>query len=145
MPELRWRHDGVRLIVPAVILPPLGSDNQSTATFVRALLDTGATTSGVVEKVATELALPGLGKRPVQTAAGLVQVERYAFRLGLFTGRFEQIEQAPQAFPHVLPLKLFGIAVTSNGLFDAIIGMDVLGVSDLRIGADGDSVLSFNT
>ena len=40
---------------------------------VNAFLDTGATRSGLTARVAEALELPGLGKKPVQTAGGMIQ------------------------------------------------------------------------
>lgn len=140
MPEIRWRHDRSRLIVRAAILPPLGAPNESTALDVRALLDTGATSSGVTPRIADALGLPSLGKKPVQTAGGLIQTDRYTFRIGFYDG-----DSSGPTFPYVLEKTIFGIGLADSDSFQIIIGMDVIGTNRLEVHPDGLCVFEYDT
>ena len=141
MPEIRWFHDRSRLIVEAAILPPVGAPNESTVIKVNALLDTGATTSGVVPKTAHALGLQSMGKKPVQTAGGLIQSDRFAFRLGFY----KQARDDRLAFPHVLGRTIFGIGLAESDSFEIIVGMDVIGRNHLELRPDGQSLFRFDT
>ncbi|MGZ8305798.1 MAG: aspartyl protease family protein [Allosphingosinicella sp.] len=63
-----------------------------TSVDATALLDTGSTTSGVKREIASRLKLPELGKRPLGSAHGEAQVERFLFRIGF------KIEGVPLPF-----------------------------------------------
>lgn len=141
MPEIRWRHDRSRLIVEAAVLAPIGEPNETTVVGVRALLDTGATLSGITPAVAKALNLPSLGKKPVQTAGGLIQTDRYAFRLGFYDGT----DQSTARYPHVLEKEVYGIGLAPSGSFEVIIGMDVIGRNHLELHSNGHSLFRFTT
>lgn len=79
---IEWRHDSRQPVIPVSILAPEPLTNL-TEHGVRALVDTGSTTSGITRRVAEELDLTGIGKRPLMSARHDDQVERYVFRIGL--------------------------------------------------------------
>jgi hypothetical protein len=81
MPELCWWREPRRIVFQAVILAPAPAANL-TSVVATALLDTGSTTSGVKREIAGRLRLPELGKRPLGSAHGEAQVERFLFRIG---------------------------------------------------------------
>lgn len=128
-------HDGRRVILPILILPPEPTFDL-TGVSARALLDTGATTSGITERIAGALGLRPVGKRPLGSARGEMQVERYIFRIGL------QPSGEGPAFPFVFD-EVIGFELANSASFDALLGMDVLGQCELRIGRDRSWVLSF--
>jgi hypothetical protein len=118
---IEWRHDGRRLVIPVSILAPApGSD--LTSVNGSALVDTGSTISGITKNVATQLGLVARGKRPLSSAQGEGQSERYLFRLGLVPDRREN---EPPAFPYIFE-EVIGFELTNAFQFEALIGMDIL-------------------
>jgi hypothetical protein len=105
-------------------------------TFVAAdaLLDTGSTTSGVTPAIAARLSLPHLGTRPLGSAHGEAQVERYLFRIGF------QIEGTP--LPFVFE-EVIGFELKDGFAFGALIGMDVLSHCDFSMERTGRCQLRF--
>jgi len=139
MPEIEWHHDRRRLIMRAAVMPPVGAPNALTSVEVDALLDTGATSSGLTPRISRQLDLPSLGKKPVQTASGLMQSDRYMFRVGFFS----QNHDGPQ-FPTVLNMTILGIGLADTDSFDMIIGMDVIGRNRLEIRPDGTCLFAYS-
>ena len=80
MLRVDWQHDRRRIIIPVTILPPTPASDL-TGMHGHALLDTGSTTSDVTQATAEALGLVELGKRPLGSAQGLGQAERYLFRI----------------------------------------------------------------
>ena len=70
------RHDGRRIILPVTILRPTPATDLSGYGGM-APVDTGATTSGITPRVARSLGLAPRGKRPLGSAQGEGQAERY--------------------------------------------------------------------
>lgn len=99
-----------------------------------ALIDTGSSVSGVASKLAESLGLVGLGKRPLKSAQGEGQVERYAFRIGL--------KPENPGFPFVFE-EVIGIELTDAFEFTALIGMDILGQCDLTLQRGGRCEIRF--
>ena len=99
-----------------------------------ALIDTGSSVSGVASKLAKSLGLVGLGKRPLKSAQGEGQVERYAFRIGL-------TPENP-GFPFVFE-EVIGIELTNAFEFTALIGMDILAQCDLTLERSGRCEICF--
>jgi hypothetical protein len=133
MSELRWRHDSRRVLLPVLVLSPAAAP-ELTSLPASALLDTGSTTSGVTRDLAVRLGLPHLGKRPLGSAHGEAQVERFLFRIGL------EIEDAP--LPFVFD-DVIGFELKSGFLFQALIGMDLLSHCDFAIDRQGACRLAF--
>ena len=137
MAEIRWRHSGQRLILPVAVLPSLAATNSSEMEIVEALIDTGATGTGLRPDVADRLKIPGRGRRRVQTANGDILVPEFRIRLGFFPGLFEgEVERLPTAMPHVLELGLLVYALREFFTYPLLIGMDVIGHCDLDIRRD---------
>lgn len=136
MSRIDLRSDGRRILVPIKIMRPQPTD--LTAIDVVALLDTGATTSGISQEIAERLDLRGMGKRPMGSARGLDQVERYLFRIGLNP---QSRDMAP-VFPFIFPAAL-GFEIVRGSSFEALIGMDVLRHCDLILSRDGSGSLRF--
>ena len=81
MSRFEWRHDGRRVFVPILILRPSPASD-ITHRRVSALLDTGATATGIARRFAVELGLSGRGKKRLISAQGAGYAERYLFRVG---------------------------------------------------------------
>ena len=104
----------------------------------KALLDTGSSVSGISRAIAQSLGLVGLGKRPLKSAQGEGQVERYAFRVGFRSDH----DPAGTSFPFVLE-EVIGIELTNAFEFNALIGMDILGQCDFLSQRNGRCSLQF--
>jgi predicted aspartyl protease len=137
MSAIEWRSDRRRLLIPVAILAPAPA-NDLTGMAVTALVDTGSTTTGVTRRVAEELGLVGRGKRPLSSAQGEGQAERYLFRVGLTPS----CEEGVPAFPYIFD-EVIGFELTNSFQFDALLGMDILGQCDLDLHRDGRCRLRF--
>jgi hypothetical protein len=93
----------------------------------------------IASSFAQSLGLSPLGKRPLTSAQGLGQVERYAFRIGL---RPPSDVQPAMSFPFVFE-EVIGIELTNTFEFNALIGMDILGQCDFEARRDGHCTLRF--
>ena len=138
MSRLDWSHDGRRIFVPLLILRPSPT---SDITHVRtaALLDTGATSTGIARRFAVELGLTGRGKKQLISAQGRGYAERYLFRVGL---PIEQAGRSAEAFPFIFD-EILGFELVDGSGIDAVLGMDILRRCDLSISRDGRCSLTF--
>lgn len=101
-----------------------------------ALVDTGSTTSGITPKVASRLDLAKRGKRPLGSAQGEGQAERYLFRVAL------DVPSEQPDFPYVFE-DVSGFERAETFAFDALLGMDILSQCDFEMRRDGWCRLSF--
>lgn len=135
--RIEWTRERRRILLPVLILRPFPITDLS-GVKAKALLDTGSSTSGIASSLAQELGLARLGKRPLLSAQGEGQVERYAFRVGL---EAPSSAGAP-AFPFVFD-EVIGIDLTNAFEFDALLGMDILNRCDFTMSRDGHCSLCF--
>lgn len=140
MSVIEWRREKRRILLPVLILAPYPATDLSGAEAT-VLIDTGSSVSGVASKLADTLKLTRLGKRPLTSAQGLGQVERYAFRVGLRPG---EVASIPPSFPFVFE-EVIGIELTNAFEFDALIGMDILGQCDFEMRRDRSCRLRFGS
>jgi hypothetical protein len=138
MSVIEWRREARRIRLPVLILAPFPIIDL-TGIEATALLDTGSSVSGVALRVAQSLGLIRLGKRPLTSAQGEGQVERYAFRVGL---RPDHLPSTPPEFPFVFE-EVIGIELTNAFEFDALLGMDILGRCDFNMDRSGRCRLQF--
>jgi hypothetical protein len=92
----------------------------------------------VASKLAEKLGLRRVGKRPLTSAQGQGQVERYAFRVGLQSHAATEAPRFPFVFDEVI-----GIELTNAFEFDALLGMDILGRCDFEMRRSGQCRLVF--
>jgi len=135
-----WKREHRRILLPVLILAPYPITDFA-GVEATALIDTGSSVSGVAIRIAETLSLTRLGKRPLTSAQGQGQVERYAFRVGLWPDR---ASSDPPAFPFVFD-EVIGIELTNAFEFNALIGMDILGLCDLEVMRDRTCRLRFGT
>jgi hypothetical protein len=112
-------------------------------TLFSALVDTGATVSGVGPNVIEALSLKSYGKNRLASATEEVFADYYLFRLGFFSS--EQIE-GRQPDPADLPFlfdEIDGFSWSRRTDFDVIIGMDVLSRCDVHLNRYGRCTLQF--
>ena len=133
--RIEWRNDGRRILLPVVILAPTPSTDL-TGFEGLALLDTGSTTSGVTARVAGSLGLAKRGKRPLGSAQGEGQAERYLFRIGV-----QPNTEAP-VFPFVFD-DIIGFELSDSFQFEALLGMDILRQCDFAMSRTGRCSLQF--
>lgn len=137
MSHIDWRREKRRILLPVLILAPFPVTDM-TGVEALALVDTGSSVSGLSQNLAQELKLSPLGKRPLKSAQGEGQVERYAFRVGF---RPDIAEDLP-AFPFIFS-EVIGIELTNTFEFNALLGMDILGQCDFSTVRDGRCRLEF--
>ena len=136
MSLIEWRCDGRRILIPVLILRPAPT-NDLTCFEVAALLDTGANVSGVATHIVRKLGLPGVGRRPLISAQGLGQAERFLFRVGL---RAPELDA--NAFPFVFD-ETMGFELKDGTNLDAVLGMDILSQCDFELHRNGICRLRF--
>jgi len=137
MLRVEWAREKRRVLLPVIILAPYPVTDLAGVNAT-ALIDTGSSVSGVASRLAEELCLARLGKRPLTSAQGEGQVERYAFRIGLQPDRTGDMPDYPFLFEEVI-----GIELTNTFDFDALLGMDILRQCDFSMNRDGRCSLRF--
>lgn len=127
------------MVIPAAILR---ADDPADLRFeqVTALIDTGATASGIMPRVVEALALEPHGKRLVKGAHNDAMVDAFVFRIGLFPDRPD--DTAPPSLPYLFEA-IMGLRFGPSEHFDAIIGMDILGQCDFAMTRNGNCRLAF--
>lgn len=142
MPELSWRTRGNRILVDIVVLRG-GNPHDLTSLPGVALLDTGATVSGVGPRMISGLGLESFGKNRLKSATDEVFVPYYLFRLGLYgnDSEPEPVGGAP-CLPYVFD-DLEGFSWSRAAEFDIILGMDILRQCDLTVDRSGQCSLRF--
>ena len=121
-----WRRDARRILLDVVLLRPHPSTDM-TSVAVAALVDTGATASGISRALADELQLPSIGKQPIGTAGGTTMAERFLFRIGI---------PREQQFPFIFD-DITGFELGGSEKFQALLRMDVLSRCDFTMLRDG--------
>ena len=142
MPELSFRRGDRRILLPIRVL---GAENGSdmTSCAAMALLDTGATVSGLGPAVVEALALRSHMKKRLLSATEEVFADYYLFRIGFYTSeQMDRIEESVSHWPFVFP-EVEGFSWRRRADFDVIIGMDVLSQCDIEIRRSGTCQLRF--
>lgn len=142
MRGLEIRRRGSRYLLPVAILRP-STPSDLTTFAATALLDTGATVSGVGPRVIAELKLESYGKNRLRSATEEVFVDYYLFRVGLFTT--EQMIGAPigeASLPFVID-EVDGFSWGRHADFDVILGMEILGKCDVTLNRNGVCSIDF--
>jgi hypothetical protein len=136
--RIDWQREKRRILLPISVLAPYPITNL-TGVDAKALTDTGSSVSGISSAIAHKLGLAGLGKRPLKSAQGEGQVERYAFRVALPLAEHTGSSHLPFVFQEVIGIELSGTLE-----FDSLLGMDILGQCDLHIERTGHCSLTFD-
>lgn len=142
MRELSFRIGRRRCLLPVAVLRP---GDQSDLNFITAtaLLDTGATVSGVGPRVIDQLALLTSGKNRLGSATDEVFVDYYLFRLGLFaTDQLVLDQLGPGDLPFLFD-EIDGFSWVRAMDFDVILGMDVLSRCDVTLDRRGRCQIRF--
>ena len=141
MPELSWNSGGNRILLDLLVLRA-GDPADMTAAPARALLDTGATVSGIGPRIIDGLGLTSYGKKRLKSATEEAFVDYYLFRIGFDVpdDRFESEDSA--RLPFVFD-ELDGFSWGRSADFDVILGMDVIRACDLKLMRNGRCTLAF--
>ena len=135
--RIEWRHDGRRIVLPVLILKPeleAGFDSWRGL----ALVDTGATTSAVTPRVARKLDLRPIGKRPLGSAQGEGQAERFVVRVAIDLNSSGDTPSFPFVFDRIQ-----GFELADAFTLDALLGMNILSQCDLTVARSGRCSLAF--
>jgi hypothetical protein len=138
--SLRGRHDGRRTLIPIAILRPEADPLDLTYVEGTALLDTGATSSGIGSGIVQALGLTARIKLPLMVATDERMADYFVFRVGLRPSQQSDF-QAP-SLSYVFA-DTFGFKIRDSRDFDVILGMDVLKQCDLRLDRSGGWELQF--
>jgi hypothetical protein len=133
--SVEWRHDGRRILLHVIVLPPAPSTDL-TGFEATALLDTGSTTTGITPRVAESLGLTPRGKRPMGSIHGEGQAERFVFRLGV------RLPNTEPSFPFVFE-DVEGFELRESFQLDVLLGMDILRQCGFEMSRDGRCSLTF--
>lgn len=107
MPCIWGQHNGSQLFCSVVILPPpnLGAVPQSNPVAVQALIDTGATTTGITVALAAQLQMQPVGIVQIHGVAGVQNHNTHLFLVG-FPFAFPPGVVLPPDHPPPLPGQL---------------------------------------
>jgi hypothetical protein len=159
MPCIWGQHNGSQLLCAVAILPP-NIASQSGAypgpppTTTTALIDTGATTTGITSALAAQLQLPPVGIMPIHGVGGVQHHNSHLFMVG-FPFAVPPGAPLPANLPppapgqtaiqlHVLLNVIQGCAFQGgNAPFQVILGMDVLSSGSLVV-QGGNRTFSFS-
>ena len=111
---------------------------------VDALIDTGATGTGVRPDIAAKLHVRGRGRRLVSTANGDMLVPEFRLRLGFYPGFFNSQASASSAtMPTILDFGVNAHALREGFAYALLIGMDILSKCDFSMDRSGSCSLAF--
>lgn len=143
MPSVNWQHNRTSLLLPIAILAGATAPNPTEMLRCEGLLDTGATGTGIRADIARRLGLRAKGQRRVNTANGLIYATEFLFRVGFITGDCADPSfDAEQQQPYVLDEEVLGFELAGGFTHQVLIGMDIIGRSDLVLLRDGRAKLT---
>ena len=138
MLHISVRHDGRRIVIPIMLFAPEPPEKLE-GVEATALIDTGATISGITPRMVRRLGLENLGKRPLGSARGEEQAERHLVRFGF---NADPGDSDSPTFPYIFDAKMV-FALTDAFHLDALIGMDILRECDFEMTRQGRCTLRF--
>jgi hypothetical protein len=142
MQAIEGRHDGRKIILPVHIFRP-GDAFDITSVTCMALLDTGATTSGIGAPIIAELGLISYGKKRLKSAREESFAPYYLFRVGIAGQNKADLGMPPAVtLPYIFP-ETDGFSWSHATDFQVILGMDVLHLCDFHIARDKRWKLAF--
>lgn len=122
-----------QLLLPIAVL---ASRDPTDISFVEALalIDTGATSSGIGPKIVEKLKLKSHQKKQLSVATEMRLVDYYLFRIGFINND----DPMPYIFEDI-----DGFSWLEQKNFDVILGMDIISQCDLHVMRNGCWKLSF--
>jgi hypothetical protein len=154
MPCIWGQHNGLQLLMKVAILPPSAALAPEGGTYlgpseiVDALVDTGATTTGITSRLAARLQMQPVGRVPIHGVGGVQHHNSHLF-LVAFPFLLPPAAPASVSLPghaalqlHVLQRIIQGCEFQGgNASFEVILGMDVLSTGSLVV--QGNQTFSF--
>lgn len=145
MPQISWRHDYRRILMPIAIFPSLREVNPMDTRTIRGLVDTGATGTGIRSDIIDQLFLPIKGYRRVGTANGDIKASEHLIRFGIYPGDYDMPDYAPpETMPFVIEREVLVYSLHPQFTYAAIIGMDVITSGKFHLSSDGAVSLSID-
>ena len=160
MPCIWGQHNGSQLFCPVVILPPnvqataQGSHYPGPAPMFIALIDTGATTTGLATALVTQLQMQPIGKMQVHGVGGVQHHNTHLFNVA-FPFLIPPGMSLPAGLPPLPPgqapmqLQVLHKAIqgcefnAGNAPFQVLMGMDVISTGSLVVQGNGTFSFSF--
>jgi hypothetical protein len=150
MPIAWGRHDRRQIFLNVAIVDAAAAQLATQTGAVipnlhmfKALVDTGASGTCITPQTAATVGLSPIGKAPVQGVGGIKYHNNYLFHLG-FTVAIPQPVPPPIGTPaiitgelHLLPGPIQGAEIDSGGMFDVLMGMDIISMGSLKVEGDG--------
>jgi hypothetical protein len=157
MPCIWGQHNNSQLLLPIAIipiinLPPIGGHYSGPQHFANALVDTGATVTGISSNVVSALNMQPIGKVPVHGSGGANLHNGYLFMVGfpmtlppgITTPNVPPLPPGQQLIQfHVLFQQIRGIEFPAIAGFDVLLGMDVISTGTLVVQGNGHFSFSF--
>jgi hypothetical protein len=152
MPCIWGQHNGKQLFLLVVILPENAPVAPASPIGVPALIDTGATTSGIASTLAAQLQMQPIGLVSIQGVGGVQQHNSYLFKVAF---PFALTPPLPPGHPPPQPGQMAAQLFVSdtiiqgcefhagNAPFQVILGMDVLSTGSLVVQGNGTFSFSF--
>ena len=143
MRRIEWRHDLRQLFLPVSILPSASAGNASHSFTAKALIDTGATKTGLRADIIARLALPKRDRAPIQTANGTLITDLHLVRMGLWTSGLndDTFAAAASRLPFILDREFLIQALRPDFPHEMLLGMDVIGLCEFTVRGDGTASL----
>jgi hypothetical protein len=131
------------LFLPVSVMPSVTAANHTHSTRVTALLDTGATKTGIRPDFVTVLGLEKRDRAPVQTANGTRLADLFLARLGFWPADVHDNAQAKATseLPYVLDREFLIQSLLPDFPHEMLLGMDVIGMCEFHVSADGTAEL----
>lgn len=111
--------------------------------FFKALVDTGATSTGITKAVVKQVDLSQIGQVPVRSVSGVQTHNSYRFQIGLPSGRSINKEGTGilRKF-YMIYRDIEGIEFFDHGDFDVLLGMDIRSIGSLKV--EGNRTFRFS-
>ena len=124
-------------------MPSSTAENPSHSVTVNALLDTGATKTGLRPDLLERLDLEKRDRAPVQTANGTRLTDLYLARLGLWPAEADDdlSMKVNSELPFILDKEFLIQSLLPDFPHEMLLGMDVLGMCEFRISGNGTAEL----
>ena len=153
MLSVTGNHNSEQVFCDVVLMPVENLDGMDVYTdlpqppkvfVLRALIDTGATQTCIIESAAKKLDLVPLGYVPTMGIHGVSEVRYYLFRIG-FIKHESSIEVSASNEMSVLQKPIQGTELQiENAGFEVLLGMDALSCGNLHIWANGQFRFEFD-
>ena len=125
------------------LVGPTMCGRRGTAPFL-ALVDTGATSTGITKAVVKQVGLSQIGQSPVRSVSGVQTHNRYRFQIGLPSGiSINKDGTGILRTFYMIYRDIEGIEFFDHDDFDVLLGMDILSIGSLKVEGNGTFSFSF--